>query len=277
MTSKLGKYITTIIGILVTIGLSFVSDFVLRLPLEITWLTFFTGSIVTVATTLLEQNILARNSAEINRKLEIYGLLEQIEDPEIYQLASATVTECIEKLKKYKAGIIPSTTQAHLTDRLSKCNKSLKSTYWVPNLQALYLLEDDFVGRNYYELNVQALKRGVTIERIFLFNQEDVFDEGKNHFDEKALHILKQQQNDGVNVRVSWIRNLQGLHYDPELHQDFGIFDEYEVMLQLHGVGNSRHGTMLIKQPEQVKKYQIIFQKIWKLSRPIDEILNQYA
>jgi len=106
MVSKLRKYATTIIGSLVTIALSLISDFVLHLPNEITWLTFFVGSIITVTATLLEQNILDGISAEINHKLGIYGLLEQIEDEELYTRGKTAIEKCRVELENLSKGIL---------------------------------------------------------------------------------------------------------------------------------------------------------------------------
>jgi len=61
-----------------------------------------------------------------------------------------------------------------------------------------------------------------------------------------------------------------------ELYQDFGIFDGREVALLHYGVENSKHGTMIIKNPSEVKEYQRIYWRIWSLSRPLNEVLNEH-
>ena len=276
MPKRIQKYITTLVSLLATVILTLLSDFILNLPVEITWLTFFTGTIITISVTLLEQRLLDVTSEELSKKLEIFQLLEQIDDVEIQQLAKETIEDCTEQLRKFKQGIIPSTFQAHLTNRLNKCQKKFQATFWVNEIDFLYRLEDSFAGRNYFEMNKKAIERGIKIERIFLIKRTSVVDDNGNIFNEKALRIVNNQKNAGISVRVGWTEDLEGRHYESDIYQDFGIIDGIEVLLQLHGVGDSMHGSMLIKQNDQVRKYAEVFRKLQNLSRPLDEVLEKY-
>ena len=274
--AKLGKYLLAIIGALVTISLSLISDFVLKLPKEITWLTFSIGAIITVTITLLEQKLLDSVSDEISRKIELYQILGKIEDPELYQLALNTISESIEKLRNYEQGIVPSTEHSYISSRLSKCKKIYQATFWAATIQSLYNVEDRSSAVNYYEANFEAVKRGIKVERIFLLSKDDVLETDGKFANQKALRIISRQQSEGINVRIIWLESLKDIVASSELYQDIAIIDEKEVSVQLHGVGNSRPGILLVKRESKVRDYQKIYEKLWKLSRPLNDVLEQH-
>jgi hypothetical protein len=161
MISKIQQYNTAIIGSLVTIALTLLSDFILKLPSEITWLTFFLGSIVTISVTILEQKILSATSEELNRKLEIYNLLEKIDDDEFRQLADVAIEECIKKLREYSQGYTSFATHGYLTNQMNRCKKSYSATFWAPTTEEIYKLEDENAGANYSKANFEATKLSV--------------------------------------------------------------------------------------------------------------------
>jgi len=202
--------------------------------------------------------------------------LEGIKDPELYQIAQTSLSEYIEKLKSLKDGIIPTTEYSHHTTRLSQCQKSFQAIYWANSSESIYKNEDTFAGKNYYELNVEAVQRGVKIDRIFILNKADMLNSEEKFHDKKALKIIKQQQENGINVRICWTENLKEFPDSKNLFRDFGIIDNIEVMEQLYGAGNSRPGSKLIKQEYEVRKCREIFQKLWIVSRPLDEVLEKH-
>lgn len=278
MTSKLQKYVTTITGLTVTLFLTLVSDFFLQLPNEITWLTFFMGSIITISTTLLEQRLIDQTSNEFSNKLRIYGLKDQIEDTELRELADKAIDECLQKLQDYRLGVISSTEEgrAYSIKRLSRATTSLDATFWVQNKQALYSLEDSSAGRNYSQTNIDAIRHNIKIRRIFIIKKSDVLDSNGNFADAKALKIMQDQNNAGIDVRISWVEEWNQFGETKELYQDFGIFDGKEVATLRHGIGESQHGTLIIKNSNQVNDYQRVFQRIRNLSRPLNEIVNEH-
>ncbi|MBL7178548.1 MAG: hypothetical protein ISS66_22220 [Desulfobacteraceae bacterium] len=276
MPQKLQGYVTTIVGTLITIALSLISDFILNLPSEITWLTFFVGAIVTVTVTLLEQRLLTVASEEINRKLEIYRLLDQIEDPELSQLARTAIRGCTEKLQEYANGVVTYSTHGYLTDRVGKCQKSLQATFWASDKIHLYNVENIPAGRSYYQLNEQLLKKGVRVERVFILRQADMLDDQGRFTDTKALRVIQGQQKEGVTVWISWLDNWGHYAANSDLYRDFAILDESEVLGHVYSVGNAPPRSILIKNQEKVSEYREVFAKLLKLSRSLDETLAEH-
>lgn len=272
LPSKLQQYVTAIVGALITIALTMFSDFVLNLPKEITWLTFFIGAIITVIITLLEQRLLDTISTELNRKLEIYRLLEQISDPEMSILADMAVNECIQRLRDYNNGFVPVSEHGYLVTWLIKCKRSLQATFWVSSIDELYKLEDESAGRNYMQSNVDAIKRGVRIQRVFIMNKEGLVDASGHLSDPKALRILATQQKAGIEVRVNWLNEWARYGNTSELYKDFVIIDETEVRANSFGVTQKLLGTTWIKNSAQVSEYKKVFEQLWRLGLPLAEI-----
>jgi len=274
---KLRQYLTVLVGAVLTLVLSFVSDFWLSLPKEITWVIFSLGAIITITVTLLEQKLVDEISDEINDKVEIFTTLEQIHDAELYVLAKRAISDCKEKLENYRSGIIPATEWAHITDRISNCRKSYRAIFWGTKPQSLYSFEDTSAGRNYYDLNVQAVLRKVEVERVFVLDKADMLDEEGHFVDARGLRIMQSQQDAGIKVRIVWADVLKALPESANLYQDFAIIDDEEVLVQLYGAGGARLGTLIIKgNKEKVQEYRDIYQKIWRFSRPLEEIKKKY-
>lgn len=274
LTSKLQQYNTAIIGALVTIVLTLVSDFLLSLPKEITWLTFFLGSIVTISITLLEQRLLSATTEELNRKLEIYDLLESVTDDEFRHLADIAIAECVKKLREYSQGYTSFTSHAYLENRIKECRRSYKATFWVPNPDEIYKLEDENAGINYAQSNFEAVKRGAKIQRVFIFHKRDILDEQGKFINQRALTIMQKQQDGGIEVRVSWLEDWERYGDTSDLHRDFAIIDDREVFTHNFGVGQKVLGRTLIKNPTQVEEYITRYEKLWQLGKPLADALR---
>ena len=183
MIKKSEKFLTTIISSLATVVLTLSSDFLLKLPDEVTWLTFFVGAMVTISATLVEQRLLSATEDEIQRKLEGYKLLGQISDPELMQFGQAAIKECEEKLREYATGVFEENSHVYMTGRIETVQNRLQATFWVQNKNSIYNIEDTPAGQSYQNSNRALLKRGVQVERIFIMNKDDVIDSDEQFSD----------------------------------------------------------------------------------------------
>src|SRR5688572_7404884 len=84
--SFLKQYVTTFVSALVTLVLTLITDFVLNLPRDISWLIVSIGTIITLSATLLEKRLAETASKEIAGKLKLYNLLEQLDDDDVLRL-----------------------------------------------------------------------------------------------------------------------------------------------------------------------------------------------
>ncbi len=130
--------------------------------------------------------------------------------------------------------------------------------------------------KNYNEVCIEVITRGVQLDRIFIFTKKDVLDNLGRFSDEKALRILLKQQDDNVNVQVSWLDDWEDFNNTSDWYQNFVIFDKTEVCALIHGIRDSKHGTLLNKDPKIVGEYQTIFTQLWNLSCPLSEVLTDH-
>lgn len=270
MKSTLRKYATTSIGALITITLSLISDFILKLPPETTWITFFVGSIVTITATILEQNILESSSSEIDRKLEIYSLLEKIQDEELYNRGKAAIEICRVELENLSKGILGLET-GQLFRYLVEITETAKHHIRVTHIG----LHEKYVEmwqtggeQQWYKQNVKLVKRGVLFERLFILNKALCMDKELNKLKAGIKEMLQKQIHDGVKVLVVWQDDL----VDRRWIKDFAIVDS-EVVLETKPdwIGGYSDVTVYRKKFD-VEGFTKIFEDLRSRSRPIPEL-----
>jgi len=230
MTKKLQSHITTIVGALATIILSLVSDFFLKLPIEITWLTFSIGAIITITVTLLEQRLLDANTEEINRKLEIYRLLSTIGDDELLKRGHTAIEECRTELENLAKGVLriesPELYQ-YLIQTSSIAKYQILGTHIgfdelhvSLNGEASSALQTSGV-QQWFERKHKLMQQGIRFERVYILPRNVSTDSKAGRLSPEIIKHLEKQQSDGVTISVVWQEDID----KPDLIQDITIFD----------------------------------------------------
>jgi hypothetical protein len=250
------KRIITLIGLLLTVILSLVSDFILKLPKETTWMTFFVGSIVTITVTLLGQEIeesIDNTEYNFKKALANYSLMydnfENLGDENLqYQIISL-----LDTLKK---GEVPAFMAASRTRHLIMTAKtSCVSIYPIRQKQELYDWVDYPRHRTWLRDNYDAVKRGVKVERTFILKKSEFYIH--DQWDEKALTVLSEQAENGILIRLIWYEDFQRAPTHMGLEQIFTIIDGKEVIHD-EGKGNNR----LYRMPSvKVQEFNDIWQE----------------
>ena len=269
--SLLREYALAMVGFIATLILTLIAEFVLKLSDEGTYLTFAMGAFVTLAITLLEKNLEKRvgeaESAiegEISQKLELYKLLASIDDPRLQ-------SQVIQLAKELSKGEIPH----HITAlRSRELLASVQTTLWASEYaktsEGVYEFEDNTRRKTWYDGALQALRRGVVVEQIFILQKSSVINDGQ--WDQRALRILKEIASAGIAIRVLWLEELGGRPPLKNLVQDFAIFDGKEVVVE-----ESRYSTRTYRAPsERVQEYQEIFEEQRKFSQSLGQLLTEY-
>lgn len=270
MTSKLQKYTTTIVGMLVTISLSLISGFMLKLPTEITWVTFFIGSMMTITITMLEQRLLEANSEEFNRKLEIYRLLEQIEDKELYNRGQATIEKCRAELENLSKGVLRLEV-GQLFRYLIEVTESAKHHIRTTHIG----LDDKYIAiwqttgeEQWYQQNVKSAKKGIIFERLFILSETTAIDSTSGKLKSIIKEVLQKQLQDGIKVLVAWQEELD----TPELIQDFGVIDNNVVLVTNPSWTSGYSNVNVYRRKFDVDRYIEIFEALRSRCRPIAEL-----
>jgi hypothetical protein len=127
------------------------------------------------------------------------------------------------------------------------------------------------LGMRYLELQRQAIDRGVSIRRVFVFDDED------RARDEISLRIVQTQRDVGIEVRMldfqripEWLR---GMIFE------YVIFDEevsYELMpgtaFDYNRCGPITFRTSLVSAPSRVKDMKVRFDQLWAAADPDGQI-----
>jgi hypothetical protein len=127
------------------------------------------------------------------------------------------------------------------------------------------------LGVRYLELQRQAIDRGVSIRRVFVFDDED------RARDEVSLRIVQTQRDVGIDVRIldfqlipEWLR---GMIFE------YVLFDE-EVSYELtpgtafnyNRCGPISFRTSLVPAPSRVKDMKVRFDQLWAAADPEGQI-----
>lgn len=229
------------------------------------------GLLITASAALLKFELMER----IDRDSRIQSLLNQLEHEDLHKRGVEIVDECEEVLEDLSRGIIKAGSAeifkivAEHTDRT---RKHIQATHLAPNLSYIYNWEDNQGLANYYQSNLHALKRNVTIERLFLLKKEDLIDKSTGQvISSRALRIMQDQQTHGIKVFVTWLESVA----DPEPVEDFIIFDNEEVAVQFPLTDGKYHRMLNLYGPVSVRTYKQRFVALKTLGQSLNAMLEQ--
>jgi hypothetical protein len=263
------EYTLGIISLIVTLILTLIGEYVIKLSDEGTYITFAVGATITLAVTLLKYeqqkvNDILREDIrrEFRGKLELYDLYESIDDQDL----QSKVSELARNLSKGE--IPPYIAAVRSREILPKVKKMLQGSDYSTTLEGIYKWRDEPRRITWLSGNKEALARGVIIERIFVLSRSLVMPNRK--WDKKVFDILKEQHQAGIKVKVLWIEDIT-TRYPPtrNLEQNFAIYDGKEILVE------EGRATRMYKIPsEKVHEYIDIFAEQRKFSHNFDNILE---
>jgi hypothetical protein len=185
------------------------------------------------------------------------------------------VQECEDVLKDLSRGIIRAGSAeifkipAELTDRT---RHHIQATHLAPDISYIYNWEENQGLANYYQANLRAVGRKVRIERLFLLRKEDLIDKSTGQImSPRALKIMEEHRKQGIIVFVTWLESVA----DPELIEDFIIFDDEEVAVQYPMMQGNYHRTLTLYGPVSVRTYKQRFAALKVLGQSLDKLLDQ--
>lgn len=224
--SKKVHHMAVFIEFLTGSGLAIFFHTVLKNP-EAAYSIFGIGLLLSLATYLLREEMEnTRNhlSSQYNQAHEITFAVAQINDPECQAKAQEILCGIKRTISLLQQGYMPlDETEYYLEG--AKCTDSSQH-----RLKAVDPLTAGWHTRgalmNFYQSNLRALERGVTITRIFVISREEM-DEPE------AQKILLAQYRDGIDVRIAFrgelplANDISGRDINSSF--DFGIYDDHVV------------------------------------------------
>jgi hypothetical protein len=239
----------------------------LKIP-SVAYLPVIFGFLITAAASLLKVELMER----IDHDSRIQSLLNQIESEDLHKRGIEIVQECEYALENLLHGIIQGRSaelSKVLVERANHTRHLLQATHLAPNPASMYVWEDHQGTANYYQANIQALKRGVTIERLFLLWKKDVIDSNTGQvIDPRIMKIMHDHQDNGIEVFVTWLESL----VDPESAEDFIIFDDEEVELSSMMTEKVHSRLLMMHKPVSIRMYKSRFAELKALGQPLSQL-----
>lgn len=255
------EYVMAILSFIVTLVLTIIAE-LLSLGREISYLTFATGTVVTLTAALLEKQLENKLEDKMSKAFDLYRLTMEIDDGELK-------SEIFKLARSLSRGEIPPYIAAIRSTKLfERARRSVYAADFNPSAKDILHWEGSRLA-TWYRSGVDAVKRGVSLERIFILKKDDVFNDSK--WDKDTLRILQKQSKDGIRVRILWIEEVTTGEVRPQrdVLRNLVVFDETEALV------TTQEPRIFRLPSERVREFIEIFEEQKKFSRTLDEVLSE--
>lgn len=204
-------------------GLAVFFHLVLHKP-DVAYVIFGVGVLLSLATYLLREDIerSRRDITELYHKAhELTFALSRISDPECQSKVQDLLAGSKRTISQLQQGYIPLDESefyleaARCSDR---CSRRIKA---VDPITAGWLTRGVLV--NFYQSNLRALDRGVSVTRIFVASREELADQ-------ELQKVLLTHYSDGIEVRIAFRDELPSASVingrDTDGSWDFALYDD---------------------------------------------------
>ena len=238
-------------------GLAVFFHLVLHSP-DVAYSIFGIGILLSLATYLIREDLEKTRHELINQYLQAHEVtfaIAGINDAECHSKAESMLSGIKRTIVQLQQGYIPlDETEFYLEG--AKCSDlAMRRLKTVDPITHGWHTRGSWV--NYYQSNLRALERGVTITRIFVMNREELDDP-------ESQKILLAQNHDGIEVRIAFreelptANNMSGR--DTNSSFDFAIYDDQigtEVFMQ-SGTYFGRKTSHTVNVEKFLRFYELI-------------------
>jgi hypothetical protein len=193
-----------------------------------------------------------------SRTNEISSILETLGGPNL-DYAFEVVDGALDKLRPVPQGVMrlePSTYYRRLADMLRStkrgCHVSAVSSVSIDRW------EKDPRQINYLQENLEAVKRGVEIRRVFLIDRPGE----SGAYSEHVRQIISRQREAKIKCYIVW---RDSIRHSPELYEDFVLFDEAKIVFrdEHEKVDPTRVSVgFMITNEQRVQQYRDVFRSL---------------
>lgn len=154
---------------------------------------------------------------------QIASILESLGDKE-FDHASVIVDSALENLTLIPKGVFRLDPSAYFRELINTMITEQKGTHVLAvSSMSVSRWTDDPREEHYLRENLAAIQRGVGVHRIFLLDKSKM----KGADGDEIRRIIIQQRDGGVLVEIAWYQDIM---HDRELHDDFVLFDDSDVV-----------------------------------------------
>jgi hypothetical protein len=226
---------------------------------EASYIVFGVGLLLSLATYLIKEQVKTTQRQLMAVYEGDHGIsqaLATISDSECQDKSHELLTDFKRHLTQLQQGYLLLNQSEFYLEGVKALEQSTQLVKAVDPLQVDWDSRGSLV--NYYQANLNALKRQVKIIRIFVMNRREL--ENPN-----VLQTLQQQLGDGVEVRIAYLEDLQSKGSTVD-SLDFAIYDDQIVTDR--NPPNSHYFGKRTTQTTEIEKYQRLFNVIEHHSQP---------
>jgi hypothetical protein len=229
------------------------------------YLIFGLGILLSLFTYLVRQDIETTKSHLIDKYHEAHEIpfaLAQISDAECKAKASELIASTLKSIMMLQNGYIPLDEIEFYLEGARLSDQSVSQIKAVDPLTSGWLSRGALI--NFYQANLRAINRGVTVTRIFVTSREELGDSD-------VQKVLIAQYNDCVDVRIAFRDELPTTFdisgRDTNSSFDFAIYDDRGVTDVFVQTGKY-YGRKTFQQSE-VAKYQYLYELLEHSAHPV--------
>jgi hypothetical protein len=279
MRKLLENYKLTLFGLVVTFILYVLAAFVFPVSASDQYLVFAIGFMTTFVIATFEHEVPNLFATQIDQKIESYRLFSQIEDGEFRELAREFIADSEYKLRLLSQGEFRAPMGSKYdVGRLYRAQKKICGVYLGTTYQLLGFhswKRNSEQQEGYYRENLEAIKRGVEIIRVFILSKSKTVNETTGIIlDGTIVNEMKKQQKDGIRVWIAWENDIASRAGTKAL-KDFVIIDADEVDMREHA-SDGTYEVVIWKNPTIIQRYQHFFSILHGNSLPLDRFLTQF-
>lgn len=256
---------TLILSVLFTIALAFISE--LHILPDAAYIVLAVGATFTFALAFLKKEMEANLREEIKKSHDLYRIVTEIDDSELQN-------EVFKLARSLASGEVPANFAEHRARNLiKKVTKTVWGSDCRANKQALLDWWQSSTGINWFASNIEAVQRGVRIERHFFLNRHEVV-KANGDWDAEVAKLLQDQADNKIDVRVLWLEEVEKhtKKLTKDILKDFVILDTKEVSVSLG------QETVIYREPsDRVRYYIELFEEQREFSSRLQDILPRSA
>lgn len=254
------QHVTVFVEFLAGSGLAIFFHWVLHFQ-EIAYGIFAMGALLSLATYLIREEMERCRSELIERydqAHEISFMMAKITDAECHAAADSLIASAKRTMLLLQQGYVPLDDSEYYLRSARYVDESMQHVRAVDPVTSGWGSRGALI--NFYQSNLRALERGVTVTRIFVISRDQVNDL-------EVRKVIFSQLADGIDARITYREELAATgDREADVSYDFAVYDEH-VATDVFARPGKYFGKKT-RRPSEVERYRNLFDLIEHSSHP---------
>src|ERR1700733_3196945 len=223
-TPSLAKYAPEGILAILLVGSTVLMEMRGTITEQTTWIIGIVTATIGITTVILKMHFsdtaasLAERCWHVESKVGHIGAILEGLSGKDFDHANSIVDEALQRLQKIPNGTIPLDETTYFFELMEALRTAQKGCQVLAvNSIDIARWEEDPRQKNWLRANADAIKRGITVHRIFLVENAELQNPNSTIRSTLLEHVA-------CDVHVSVVRRAD-VHLGPDLHDDFVIFE----------------------------------------------------